>query len=210
MYYWWLLFLSILCFLFTANFYLILMFPLINSNANVNLLDYFSNWIQTLNDQQAKTIGGGVNLTFINGVLFFLLFLYLQAVSRKGNETLGYRFACFTFYAMETNETLANAFIFNAFLNCFLQAAQVQYLLESMTFYATGSNAALMSYKIKYSKMMIYYKEKVNMFSFFLIGFSIITLLAMVIAGANRIDFTQLKAKKKDDSKAESKEALVD
>ena len=88
--------------------------------------------------------------------------------------------------------------------------AQAQYLLESMTFYATGSTAALMSYKIKYSKMMIYYKEKVNMFSFFLIGFSIITLLAMVIAGANRIDFTQLKAKKKDDSKAESKEELVD
>jgi hypothetical protein len=36
---------------------------------------------------------------------------------------------------METNETLANAFIFNAFLNCALQAAIVQYLLESMTFY---------------------------------------------------------------------------
>jgi hypothetical protein len=121
-----------------------------------------------------------IDLTFINALIFFMLTIYLQAVSRKGNETLGYRFATFTFYSMQSNETLADAFIFNALLNCALQAAIVQYLLESMTFYAAGSNALRMSYEIKYSTMMVYYKEKVNMFSFLLLFFSAITVISLV------------------------------
>jgi hypothetical protein len=44
MYYYWCLFLSILCWLFAANWYLVLLLPII-SDANVNLLDYFSDWI---------------------------------------------------------------------------------------------------------------------------------------------------------------------
>lgn len=118
MYYVWCLFLSILCIFFTVNWYLILVFSLV-SDKNVNLLEKISFWIAQINAKQEETIGA-VDLGFINGLIFFCLVIYLQAVSRKGNETLGYRFACFTFFSMESNETLANAFIFNAFLNCAL------------------------------------------------------------------------------------------
>lgn len=201
LYYYWCLFLSVLCWLFAANWYLVLLMPMI-SDANVNLLDYFSKWIEHLNSQ----LVGIIDLTFINALIFFLLFIYLQAVSRKGNETLGYRFATFTFYSTEPNETLAEAFIFNALLNCALQAAIVQYLLESMTFYAAGSNALLISYRIKYSSMMIYYDEKVNMFSFLLLFFSAITVISLVYQGANRINFTD---KKKTDAKPKKNEQLL-
>ena len=131
--------------------------------------------------------------------------MYLQAVSKKGNEYLGYRFATFTFYSMQPNETLANAFIFNAFLNNALQAAVCQYMLESMTFYATGSNALLMTYKIKYSTSMIYYKEKVNMFTFALLFFSSITLISLIIKGAGRMNFSEITGKKKKDEKDKKK-----
>jgi hypothetical protein len=48
LYYVWCLFLSILCLLFTTNYYMILLFPLFGT-VNVNLLDYFSRWLEVLN-----------------------------------------------------------------------------------------------------------------------------------------------------------------
>lgn len=110
---------------------------------------------------------------------------------------------------MQPNETLANAFIFNAFLNNALQAAVCQYMLESMTDYAKGSNALLMAYKIKYSTSMIYYKEKVNMFTFALLFFSFVTLISLIIKGAGRMNFSEITnvvtGKKKQDGKDKKK-----
>ena len=65
-----------------------------------------------------------------------------------------------------------------------------------MTFYATGSNALLMAYKIKYSNSMIYYKDKVNMFTFALLFFSSLTLISLIWKGANRINFADIVKKK--------------
>lgn len=50
---------------------------------------------------------------------------------------------------------------------------------------------------------MVYYHEKVNMFSFLLLIFSAITVISLVIQGANRINFTD---RKKEDPKANSKQ----
>jgi hypothetical protein len=65
-------------------------------------------------------------------------------------------------------------------LNCALQAAIVQYLLESMTYYAAGSNALLMAYKIKYSNMFCYFRGQVNLFGLILLLFSIITVISLI------------------------------
>lgn len=193
-YYYWLLFLSIMSFIFTVNWYAVLLLPLI-TDTDFNPLQYISQQIQKLNNSQAQFVGGGIDLGFINALIFLLLTFFLQAVGKKGNETLGYRFATFTFYSMQPNETLANAFIFNALLNCALQAAIVQYLLQSMTYYANNSNALLMSYKIRYSNMMCYFKGRINIFEALLLLFSILTVLSLIWQGANRINFTE-KSKK--------------
>ena len=108
--------------LFTANFYILLTVSLF-TDTPFNILEKISVEVQKINQEQEKTLGGGVDLTFIIALIFLSLAMYLLSVAKKGNETLGYRFATFTFYSMQPNETLANAFIFNAFLNCALQAA---------------------------------------------------------------------------------------
>ena len=118
MYYYWRLFLGILSWLFAANWYFCLLMPLFTT-ANVNTLEWFSTWINQINANAAAT-SSGIDITFLESLLFAFLFLYLQSVARTGNENLGYRYATFTFYSMEPNETLANAFIFNALLNCAL------------------------------------------------------------------------------------------
>jgi len=210
MYYYWRLFLGILSWLFTANWYWVLLTPLFGLK-NSNTLDLFSKWIDTKHENNTS---GGIDIAFVESLLFALLFLYLQTVCRTGNENLGYRYATFTFYSMEPNETLANAFIFNALLNCALQAAIVQYLVESMTVYTMGSNSLLMAYKIKYSRMMVYTHEKkiyageetlsmVNMFTLILVTFSIITALGLVYAGANRINFKEIVDKVGDKVKSD-------
>lgn len=98
-YYYWLLFLSILCFIFTFNWYFVLLNPLFDET-NINTLEFISQTIQKLNDAQSNIVGGGIDLGFINALIFLLLTIFLQAVAKKGNETLGYRFATFTFYSM--------------------------------------------------------------------------------------------------------------
>jgi len=109
---------------------------------------------------------------------------------------------------MQPNETLANAFIFNALLNCALQAAIVQYLVQSMTTYANKANVLLDMYKIKGSNMFCYYKGQINIFEILLMFFSILTVISLIWAGANRINFSEI-GKKKEVKKQENKKPLT-
>jgi hypothetical protein len=65
-----------------------------------------------------------------------------------------------------------------------------------MTTYANNSNALLMMYKIKYSNMSCYFKGRINIFEMLLICFSILTVISLIWAGANRINFAEIGKKK--------------
>ena len=75
------------------------------------------------------------NQDYLCDLIFCSMALYLLAVTIKGNQTLGFRFASPLFYPLRKNETQLNAFMFNVLLLNACSLGIVQYCAANFTSY---------------------------------------------------------------------------
>lgn len=106
--------LGVLCFLLSSNWLVVIVYDTINywivldkTISSVDPSDYINKILQVCLDN---------NLGYFCNLIFISLAVYLLAVTFKGNQTIGFRFASPTFYPMRPNETQLNSFMFNILL----------------------------------------------------------------------------------------------
>jgi len=93
-----------------------------------NSFDYINTLFRNMkNDTDGSTYEEASFTKFLVADLYFILTtIYLLNCTIKGNDTYGYRFACFTFYPVTLNETLCSSFLVNAVIKNLVTASIMQ------------------------------------------------------------------------------------
>jgi len=133
-----------------------------------------------------------------DGIIIFNAF-YLLLAALHGNQTLGFRFSCFTFYPLRSNETQLNSFLFNALISNTLTSSIIQFNCQELRLYLHKTYVFQLFVKIKNANGFIYF-FKYNVFIYATIGVSVLTLLFLLVKSGMRIRFSDDKKKKKKDS----------
>lgn len=122
---------------------------------------------------------------FVGMCLFFL------KSSAHGNETIGVRFATFTFYAMKENETLFSAFIANGTFRNVAITGVKQYSILMFNSWTRGS----VGYKeaILQNHSRIWFKiAGTSIFDYLFILAIIMTIIIIAVKGSGRIRYNDI------------------
>lgn len=126
---------------------------------------------------------------FLLADLYFILTtMYLLNCTIKGNDTYGYRFACFTFYPVTLNETLCSSFLVNAVIKNLVTASIMQLCVLQVPDYTRGSEIYLISQRTHNSAFAIHIGN-LNIWSYVLLIFIFVTIVALIFGGSGRVSF---------------------
>lgn len=119
--------------------------------------DYLNTFINRIDGQIVPGEQQTASFTkfLIIDAYFLITSIYLINCTVKGNDTYGYRFACFTFYPVTANETLCSSFLFNAVIKNIVTTSIMQACVLNIPSYTNGSEIYLMSNRVKYSYMTV-------------------------------------------------------
>lgn len=78
-------------------------------------------------------------MTILESQLFMALCFFFVICTSHGNDTIGQRFATFTFYPMKENETLLSSFLANTALRVFVVTGVRQYTVMIFASWTRGS-----------------------------------------------------------------------
>lgn len=113
---------------------------------------------------------------------------YLLAVTFKGNQTIGFRFASPTFYPMRANETQLNSFMFNILILNASSLGATMYVCDQLDAYTKKSFLYSFTLLFKYSDIMFYFTENLVIGQIITI-LSFLTVLLNLSKGGYRLRF---------------------
>jgi hypothetical protein len=87
-------------------------------NIDIEFLDPILKMTELLNQEDASSV---FIVEICLNIMFSLMTIYVMSAIASGNETIGFRYALFTYYPQRENETLFNAFMVNVFFMCVAQ-----------------------------------------------------------------------------------------
>lgn len=189
------LWLGILCCLLTANWMVVIC---------VNIINFY--FVKISSNDLFETGGKGDylnkvleyfrtnNQNYASNIVFMCSVLYLLAVTQKGNQTIGFRFASPTFYPMRPNETQLSSFLFNILiLNCSSLGVTL-FGCSQMSAYTSRSYLYKYMLIFQYSDFMFYITQNLVIGQLMAI-LCVLTILLNYCKGSYRLRFSDLAKK---------------
>lgn len=130
-------------------------------------------------------------MTILTSHLFMALCFFFLICTSHGNDTIGQRFATFTFFPMKENETLLSSFLANTAFRVFVVTGVRQYTTLIFASWTRGSISYQQAVIARNSE--IFFKiADISFFDYIFIISVIVTCITIAFKGSGRIRYNDI------------------